>query len=155
MSSKVNYSLFILLWWLLYETMGETQTANTPSQTSTTQLSPTSSTPLSLLQDPMTQLFGIVLILFVLTVILGTVNFCIFCVEKRRRRGPVQWQSAPIGDSGSSSSRPANQAPKRSFHIQHALYKNVRRPSSMPPWVLYSLFLFIFGNTYWYLLKKL
>lgn len=83
----------------------------------------------SFLHEPMVQLFGVVLILFVLTAILGLVNFCIWYFEKKRRHGPVHWRNAPIGDL----SRPVGQPPKRSFHIQHALYKTVRRPSSMPP----------------------
>jgi len=88
--------------------------------------------PYSILLDPKMRLFGIVVILFILTVILALINFCIFYFEKRRSRGPLHWRSASISDvtprtAASSSSQP----PKRSFHIQHALYKSVRRPSSM------------------------
>src|SRR6218665_269984 len=85
----------------------------------------------SFFREPRNQLFGVVLLLFVLTAILGMVNFCIWYFEKKRRRGPVHWRSAPISDI--TLSRPVAQPPKRSFHIQHALYKTVRRPSSMPP----------------------
>ncbi|ESO06333.1 hypothetical protein HELRODRAFT_160497 [Helobdella robusta] len=84
-------------------------------------------------KDPMIQLFGIVFILFFLTAILATVNFCIWYFEKRRRRGPVHWRASPGVDIISTTSRPPGQTPKRSFHIQHALYKTVRRPSAMPP----------------------
>ena len=85
----------------------------------------------SMLKDPMIQLFGIVFILFLLTAILATINFCIWYLERRRRRVPLHWRSSPGVDV--ASSRPISQTPKRSFHIQHALYKTVRRPSAMPP----------------------
>lgn len=85
----------------------------------------------SMLKDPMIQLFGIVFILFLLTAILATINFCIWYLERRRRRIPLHWRSSPGVDV--ASSRPITQTPKRSFHIQHALYKTVRRPSAMPP----------------------
>jgi hypothetical protein len=89
---------------------------------------------MSWFKDPVVQSFSIVGVLFILTVLLGLINFCIWYIEKRRRRGPVHWRSAPIVDLSVTGSRPITQPPKRSFHIQHALYKSVRRPSSMPPW---------------------
>lgn len=106
-----------------------------PDETTTTSVDtrPTSSGLSSLFNDPMYQLFGVVVLLFVLTLLLGLVNFCIWYIEKRQRSGPVHWRSAPIVDLSVTGSRPVAQPPKRSFHIQHALYKSVRRPSSMPP----------------------
>ena len=81
-----------------------------------------------MMKEPMVQLFGVVFILFLLTAVLASLNFLIWHIERSKRRGS-QWRSNTAGDV---VTRPSLQAPKRSFHIQHALYKNVRRPSTMP-----------------------